>query len=54
MTDPSEAHDPTQRRPRNRGVYLLPNLFTTAVLFAGFYAVVAAAERRLVFWSAEQ
>jgi CDP-diacylglycerol---serine O-phosphatidyltransferase len=25
-----------------RGVYLLPNLFTTASLFAGFYAVVAA------------
>lgn len=25
-----------------RGVYLLPNLFTTAALFAGFYAIVAA------------
>lgn len=25
-----------------RGIYLLPNLFTTAALFAGFYAVVAA------------
>jgi CDP-diacylglycerol--serine O-phosphatidyltransferase len=44
MTDPHEAHKPTQPRPRNRGVYLLPNLFTTAVLFAGFYAVVAAAD----------
>lgn len=29
-------------RPRRRGIYLLPNLFTTAGLFAGFYAVVAA------------
>jgi len=28
--------------PRARGVYLLPNLFTTGSLFAGFYAIVAA------------
>ncbi len=27
---------------RHRGIYLLPNLFTTAALFAGFYAIVAA------------
>lgn len=27
---------------RSRGVYLLPNLFTTAALFAGFYAVIAS------------
>ncbi|MGB5298663.1 MAG: CDP-diacylglycerol--serine O-phosphatidyltransferase [Thiogranum sp.] len=31
-----------QHRPRRRGIYLLPNLFTTAGLFAGFYAIVAA------------
>lgn len=31
-----ENHKPT------KGVYLLPNLFTTAALFSGFYAVVAA------------
>ena len=31
----------TDRKPR-RGIYLLPNLFTTAGLFAGFYAIVAA------------
>lgn len=30
---------PTGRR---RGIYLLPNLFTTAALFAGFYAITAA------------
>jgi len=29
-------------RHRGRGIYLLPNLFTTAALFAGFYAVLAA------------
>src|SRR5690606_13686692 len=26
---------------RHKGVYLLPNLFTTASLFSGFYAIVA-------------
>jgi CDP-diacylglycerol---serine O-phosphatidyltransferase len=35
MTDP---HPP--KRPR-RGIYLLPNLFTTGAMFAGFYAIVA-------------
>jgi CDP-diacylglycerol--serine O-phosphatidyltransferase len=29
-------------KQQNRGIYLLPNLFTTAGLFAGFYAVIAA------------
>lgn len=27
-------------RPRRRGIYLLPNAFTTAALFAGFFAIV--------------
>ena len=27
---------------RRRGIYLLPNSFTTAALFAGFYAIVQA------------
>jgi CDP-diacylglycerol--serine O-phosphatidyltransferase len=31
---------------RRRGIYLLPNLFTTAALFAGFYAIVAAMNNR--------
>ncbi len=31
---------------RRRGIYLLPNLFTTAALFAGFYAIVAAMHGR--------
>lgn len=30
------------RRVPRRGVYLLPNLFTTAALFSGFYCVLAA------------
>jgi len=32
-------------QPR-RGIYLLPNLFTTAALFSGFYAIVAAMDHR--------
>jgi CDP-diacylglycerol--serine O-phosphatidyltransferase len=28
--------------PRSRSIYLLPNLFTTGGLFAGFYAIIAA------------
>jgi CDP-diacylglycerol--serine O-phosphatidyltransferase len=31
---------------RRRGIYLLPNLFTTAVLFSGFYAIVQAMNGR--------
>ena len=37
--------EPNQRRHmdlRRRSIYLLPNLFTTAALFAGFYAIVQA------------
>src|SRR3981189_2719412 len=34
------AEEDQQTRPR--GVYWLPNLLTTAALFAGFYAIVAA------------
>ena len=31
---------------RHRSIYLLPNAFTTAALFAGFYAVVQAMNNR--------
>ena len=34
--------DETRPPPRSRSIYLLPNLFTTAGLFAGFYAIIAA------------
>ncbi len=33
-------------RLRRRGIYLLPNLFTTGALFAGFYSVVQAMNGR--------
>lgn len=38
MSEEVESHE----RARRRGIYLLPNLFTTAGLFAGFYSIVAA------------
>lgn len=42
-TDNPKVNGPEIERPkRARGIYLLPNLFTTAALFAGFYAVLAA------------
>jgi CDP-diacylglycerol---serine O-phosphatidyltransferase len=52
-----EAHDelhgeivPQDRRGlgslRRRGIYLLPNLFTTGVLFCGFFAIVQAMNGR--------
>jgi len=31
---------------RRRGIYLLPNLFTTGVLFCGFFAIVQAINGR--------
>ena len=33
-------------RPRNRSIYLLPNLFTTGGLFGGFFAIIAASQGR--------
>ncbi|GIX27117.1 CDP-diacylglycerol--serine O-phosphatidyltransferase [Pelomicrobium sp. G1] len=44
-------HDPNRKAllnpaVRRRGIYLLPNLFTTAALFAGFYAIVQAMNGR--------
>ena len=31
-----------KRKPSQRGIYLLPNLFTSANLFCGFFAIVAS------------
>lgn len=39
---PNVSEECTDRRKRVRGIYLLPNLFTTAALFSGFYGVLAA------------
>ena len=32
-------------KPPRKGIYLLPNLFTTGCLFSGFYAIVAAIDK---------
>ncbi|PAU86181.1 CDP-diacylglycerol--serine O-phosphatidyltransferase [Pseudomonas sp. WN033] len=37
-----EVHGPDGKKVRHKGIYLLPNLFTTAALFSGFYAIVSA------------
>lgn len=40
-SDPLNHGHLSDKMPQ-RGIYLLPNLFTTAALFAGFYSIVAA------------
>ena len=40
--------DGRQTPTRRRGIYLLPNLVTTAALFAGFYSIVAAIDGNFV------
>ena len=51
MTEPNDkikSNDKVKRREtdsaslRHRGIYLLPNLFTSAALFSGFFAIVQA------------
>ncbi|HKU47642.1 MAG TPA: CDP-diacylglycerol--serine O-phosphatidyltransferase, partial [Burkholderiales bacterium] len=46
----SEAEAPLPGKPlgglRRKGIYLLPNLFTTGVLFCGFFAIVQAMNGR--------
>jgi len=38
--------DDAQPRKRRKGIYILPNLFTLAALFGGFYSVVMAMNAR--------
>jgi len=37
-----DLDDVMPQRPRRKGIYILPNLFTLAALFGGFYAIVMA------------
>ena len=41
MNNQNQTQLDVESRPQ-RGIYLLPNLLTTAALFSGFYAIVAA------------
>jgi CDP-diacylglycerol---serine O-phosphatidyltransferase len=42
----AESDEQPLVRPRRKGVYILPNLFTLAALFGGFYAIVMAMNGR--------
>jgi CDP-diacylglycerol--serine O-phosphatidyltransferase len=42
----AEARPGARPGLRRRGIYLLPNLFTTGVLFCGFFAIVQAMQGR--------
>lgn len=44
--DPDPVEDPQAAKPRRRGIFLLPNLFTTGALFAGFFSIVQAMNGR--------
>lgn len=49
MHDGEESISATQEvvpRKRRKGIYILPNLFTLAALFGGFYAIVMAVNGR--------
>ncbi len=46
LPDSNLPDDEPVRRPRSKGIYVLPNLFTLAALFGGFYAVVMAMNGR--------
>src|SRR4051812_32501969 len=46
MQDYQQQRAFAKNRIRRRGIYILPNLFTTAALFAGFYSIVQAMNAR--------
>ena len=50
MTDPRDTTsgelDEPAPKARRKGIYVLPNLFTLAALFGGFYAIVMAMNER--------
>jgi len=46
VTGEAKMDQPSARKTKRRGIYLLPNLFTTGALFGGFYAVIAAMNGR--------
>ncbi len=41
-----DANPKEARKHMSKGIYLLPNLFTTGAMFAGFYAIIAAMNGR--------
>ena len=55
MIEPERIESDIVEPVRRRGIYLLPNLFTTGGLFAGFYAIVSGMKGHFIgydlFWS---
>ena len=46
MQDSDSMNPETSQQKSRRGIYLLPNMITTAAMFSGFYAIVAAMDGR--------
>jgi len=46
LPEPEIPDEEISAKPRRRGIYLLPNLFTTGALFAGFFSIVQAMNGR--------
>jgi len=46
VQEPETSDEEISAKPRRRGIFLLPNLFTTGALFAGFYSIVQAMNGR--------
>jgi len=46
MQDTESTKQETAQQKSHRGIYLLPNMITTAAMFSGFYAIVAAMDGR--------
>ena len=46
MPDNESMTQETSQQKSRRGIYLLPNMITTAGMFSGFYAIVAAMDGR--------
>ncbi|MES2662626.1 MAG: CDP-diacylglycerol--serine O-phosphatidyltransferase, partial [Pseudomonadota bacterium] len=44
MLEVVESDTQDGKKVRSRGIFLLPNALTTAALFAGFYAILSAAQ----------
>ncbi len=42
MREQQVVESSSVKKQPSRGIYLLPNLFTTSALFAGFYSIIAA------------
>ena len=48
MSNPIEPETHQPEAGKRRGIYILPNLFTTGSLFSGFYAIIAAMDHHYI------